>query len=506
MYIIKALLLFSFINLSLLSSAQKRVLNYPFEFEKSLLSRADFDAHFLGNATDSGFVLVLKDNKKAEYLLLDKKFKTTARISSALPATVFNERIMDYAGGTNSRNQFHFIYAGKDHYLETVDFTTKTISHKKLFEDTREEKPLVSFTSNNVFYALTTNDKSGELSFYIVNEQGLMQKKSVRLPIPADAGKKNDKVSEYLYGIRVFKADEQPDLSSAVHNAKLFAFNDRLELLINNEGAPTHIIRLTLPDMNVSEKFIDYKDIIPANEKKKWYVSSFQKDGKLFSLLLNKKEIQLAVHDLAAQGLLKKYTLTEDSGTELLAQQPLSERRLGKKTDEKDLDIKKLIKALSKGTEGLMVTKNKAGQLILTFGTYDLIPLSSGGSSGGWQGGWQQSSMPVQPSITNHGATRTAVSVWNPTMYYRPGSPSYTTTSARYYNTSYCKMLLDPETLKVARGRLPIPEADQIKDYIEGISSKAKATNQFSIGSEQYYGYYDKDAKAYVIDHIRIIQ
>jgi hypothetical protein len=66
-------------------------------------------------------------------------------------------------------------------------------------------------------------------------------------------------------------------------------------------------------------------------------------------------------------------------------------------------------------------------------------------------------------------------------------------------------MVVDPATFKVTRGRIPTPETDQIKDYMEAIGDKVKATNQFSIGNEQFFGYYDRDAKAYFIDQIRII-
>jgi hypothetical protein len=222
---------------------------------------------------------------------------------------------------------------------------------------------------------------------------------------------------------------------------------------------------------------------------------------------LNKKNIRITVHDLQSGSLLNKYEINEDAGSNLFAETPVAEKRLGKRVDEKQIDdVKKLIKTLTKGSEGLMVTKNKAGQLVLTVGTYDLIPMSSGGGGGGWVGGFQTTSAPTTPGITNHGATTTAVTRWNPNMYYRPGTPSYTTTSARYYTTTHFKLLLDPSTLKVTRGRIPMPVADQIKDYIDGIDSKAKATNQFSIGTEHYYGYYDRDAKWYVIDQIRIIQ
>ena len=91
-------------------------------------------------------------------------------------------------------------------------------------------------------------------------------------------------------------------------------------------------------------------------------------------------------------------------------------------------------------------------------------------------------------------------------MYYRPGTPGYTTTNARYYNTTSFKVLLDPKSFKNVRGRVPIPVPDQIKDYMEGVDSKAKATNQFSIGNNQYYGYYDRDAHNYVVEQIKIIQ
>jgi hypothetical protein len=296
-----------------------------------------------------------------------------------------------------------------------------------------------------------------------------------------------------LKKVKVIKFDEQPDLSSVVGEAKLFTYPDRMEFMINIAGHATHIVSLSLPDMKLTEKFIEYADIVPASEKKKWYINSFQKDGNIFSLLLNKKEIRVSVHNQASGKLLNQYLLTNDSGMELLAQQPVREIRFGKKTNEKEMDIKKLIKEFTKGTEGLMVSKNKAGQLILTVGTYDLTPLSSGGTSGGWE----------RITVPGTGGSHPG---WNTTMNHRPGTPSYTTTSARYYTSAYCKLLLDPVTLKVTRGKVPTPEADQIKDYIDGVSSKAKATNQFSLGAEQFYGYYDRDEKAYVVDLIRIIQ
>jgi hypothetical protein len=483
-------------------SAQKRMCSYPFEFEKSFLQRSDYDAYFLDNQKQESFALILKDNKKADYVLLNKQFKVVAKVASDIKSTVFDEDDYTYAGGTSTGNEYHFVYSGKDGFqMETVNFDTKAVGHKKIFALTKQEKALTSFTSENRFFALTTNDKSNELTLYTVNERGELATKVLPFTIPAEVEKSRNKLSTYLSRLRVMKSEEEPDFSNAVVDAKLFNYPDHFDFVINDKDNPTHVVSVQLPGLQVQEKFIPYEGIVPANEKGNVYVSSFEKNGKIFSLLLNKKNIRLAVHDLSSGSLLNKYEINEDKGAELFVQAPVTERRYGKREDAKDVDdVKKLIKMLTRGTEGVMVTENKTGQLVVTIGTYDLIPISTGGGGGGWVGGWQNTM-----ATSANGSVR-PVQTWNPNMYYRPGTPTYTTTSARYYTTTYFKLMLDPTTLKTTRGRLPRPVAEQVKDYLESVDKKAKATNQFCIGKDQFYGYYDSDAKAYVIDQIKIFQ
>lgn len=492
------------------SYAQKKVLSYPFEFEKSFLARGDYDTYFLDDPSNNTFSLVLKDNKKVEYVLLDQNFKVVSKISADKDASAFSiKNLKDCTGGTTNGHQYHFIYpeASTAYVIETADFDAKTVSHKKLIDVPREEKPLASFSDNNVFYAFTTNDKAGTLTISMVNAAGELTQKSVPFPVPEEASRHRNKLSEYLGGLKVIKGGEYPDLSNAVKSVKLFTQPDNLMLVINDGDNPAHIVSLSLPDLTLQEKKIDYASLIPRDEKGKVYISSFLKGDRLFSLVLNKKSIRIVINEVGSGALLGKVEINDDAALNMFADGPMTERRYGKRADAKDIsDVKRLIREFTRGTEGLMVTENKSGQLILTVGTYDLIPLSTGGSSGGYVGGWQQGSMPVTPGITNHGATVSSVSVWNPTMYYRPGTPGYTTTSARYYNTTFFKILLDPKSFKNVRGRVPVSVPDQIKDYMEGVDSKAKATNQFSIGKNQYYGYYDKELHYYVVEQIRIIQ
>ena len=489
--------------------AQKKVLSYPFEFEKSFLARGDYDTYFLDNPANNTFALVLKDNKKIEYVLADQNFKVIAKISSDIGSTVFDTKnLKDCTGGTANGHQYHFVYPGSkgEFEVETVDFDAKAVSHKMLIELPKEQKPLASFSDNNVFYIVTTNDKSGEIAINAMDASGTLTQKSMAFPIPEEASRHRDKLSEYLGGLKVIKGSEFPDLSSAIKQAKLFSLPGKLLFLVNDGDNPAHIVGLQLPGYAMEEKKIDYASLVPKDEKGKVYISSFLKDNRLFSLVLNKKNIRIVVNDLQSGAVLNKIEINDDAALGMFADGPLTERRMGKKEDARDVtDVKKLIQLFTRGTEGLMVTENKSGQLIITAGTYDLIPMSSGGSSGGYVGGFQQGSMAVTPGITNHGATSSAVSVYNPTMYYRPGTPGYTTTNARYYYTTYFKLLVDPANFKIAHGRVPEPVPEQIKDYIDTIDKKAKATNQFSIGKNQYYGYYDRDAKSYVVEQIRVI-
>lgn len=494
----------------LCSQGQKRVLSYPFQFEKSFLAKGDYDAFFLDNPNDSAFALILKDNKKVEYVWLSKDFKILSKVPSPIGNTVLDQANHHYIGGTAAGDEYHFIYHIKSAYqLETVNFSSKSVNNKKLLELSKSEKSLVSFSDNDAFYIIAADDKSGQLIFHIVDAKGELTQKNIPFPIPSGASKSRNKLSTYLGEMKVIKSKEEPDLSSAVHSAKLLSQPGSLSFIVNDGDNPTHIFSVDLPGFGTREKMIDYGDLIAKNDKGKVYISSFIKDNTLYSLILNKKSIRIAIHNLSTGALLNKYEFTEESGMNLFSEPPVTEKRMGKKVDLKDVDdVKKLIKAFTRGTEGLMVTQTESGKLVLTGGTYDNIQLSSGGSSGGYTGGWKQGggTMPVTPGIANHGATYTSISTWDPYMYYRPGNPGFTTTSARYYTTTHFKLLLDPETFKLSKGRVPTPVADQVKDYIDDTDKKAKATNQFNIGKNQYYGYYDRDSEAYVIEQIRILK
>jgi hypothetical protein len=240
-------------------TAQKKVLGYPFQFEKSFLAKGEYDTYFLDNPSDSAFALILKDNKKVEYVWLNKGFKVLDSVPSPIGNTILDMGMHKYIGGTAKGGEYHFIYQTKSGYMmETVDFHTKSVGNKKILELPSSEKLLSSFSDHNTYYTVAADDKAGEIVFYTVNPSGEFTRKALPMAIPADAGKHKNKLSEYLAGLKTIKSGEEPELSAAIKSAKLFSRPDDLSIVVSNEDNPTHIFTIGLPDYTLKEKVIDY--------------------------------------------------------------------------------------------------------------------------------------------------------------------------------------------------------------------------------------------------------
>jgi hypothetical protein len=483
----------------LLAGAQKKVMTYPFEFEKSFLAKSDYDAYFLDSKTDETFALVLKDNKKADYVLIDKNFSTVSRITLSLENSILDNSRYSYIGGTANGTKYQFLYhdANKDLFeLETVDFTTKKTSHREILALPKAEDFITVFSYNNNCYIITAEPKTSQLMIRVLNNTGNLKEHELSFTVPEVA--KRMKLDDYLRNIRVFKEDEEPDFSAAVRSKKLFCSPDEMKIVINSLDHPTHIYTIQLSTMKSKEQFINYAEVVTEKERGQLYINGYIFDNVLYSLLLNKENIRLTMHDLKKNAkLVNNFEMSDDNDQYgILASTPVLESRMGKRVTLKDINrFRQLVRLLTNGREGVMVHALLNGKLVVRVGTYDLMVMSSGGGGGQWVGGYQNTPNPG-------GGYRTA---YNPMMYYRPGMPTSTTTDARFYTSIYFKYMLDPVTLKPAKGRVPDEIGKQIKDYLEDVDKKAKAKNQFAIGKNQYYGYYQPELKTYIIEQIKIL-
>lgn len=503
----KRSLLFSLMVCTIAAYSQRSVLKYPIEFSKGTFEKKDYDSYYLNDPVSLQSVLILKDNKKAEYLLLDKNLKLVSKFSPAdgLAGTVFNHYEEQYLGGTAGNGKFYFVYevtdkkivgSSTDVFIETLDMTANTVVNRKLYEAPKSEKPVAIFSNYGQFYSITANNESGELIIRYLNTQGELIQKSIAITVPAKG--KKDKLSEYLSGLKVININDEAGLETGTEKVKLFHFPDKLVFVINNSDDPTRMIMIDTNTFSKTENSIDHNALLSGGDKGKSYVNSFLSGDKLFSLILNKKNIQVAVYDINSGKQLRNFEFTESSVLTGFAKTPVQEERKGKSFKEKEIDdVKKLIKLLDKGSEAIIVSKGKQNRFIITVGTYD--PINPPGSAGSFQKG------PDTFEGVNRNASGGATPIMRSTPYrWVPGSPIHASVQASYYSSTNFKIMLDSTGVNMVRGAAPVSVNEQVKSYLNDADPKADAKNQFSINQKQYFGYYSREQKTYLVEEIYI--
>lgn len=489
-----------FAVLAISGFSQKRVLTYNCEFRKGVHHDESFKAYFLPGATDTSFLLVLKDMLKVDYIMMNNKFKVIGKISGDVDNSVMDRHNAEYVGGTNEGNRFSLIFRTSSKYeIETVNFDSKSVDRKELFRQGRGEKLIASFSDYNRFLTLFANDEQNEVMVYSLDNHGAIKKTSIPVTIPASASRKRDKLSQYLGGANAITHAEQPELSSAVTTCKVFSRPDRIDFVVNDNENPTHILTMSVPGFKLKEQFVSF-NTTTGESKTESYVSSYQDEDKLFSVILDKKTIRVSVHDLLSAKLLNVYEIKDDESFNRLATDAMYTRRYGMFVSEKPVEsFSKVLRAFSKGTEGVMVNKGKSGMIELTVGTYDV--LQNAGHGGHVR---DDSGFKTQTEFQN--GRYQPVTKYVVKQVYCPGHGSTLAPHTRYFTSTTFKMVIDPKTLKVTNKKPSTSVNEQIKNYISDSELTAKASTQFSFGGKEYYGYYEKESRSYMIDEIKIVK
>ena len=485
------------------SFSQKRVISYPLDYSKNFLEKKDYDSYFLQDPENGSFMLILKDNKKVVYLLLDTNFKLISRIApdDGFKSTIFKEDDVDYLGGVAANRVFRCVYKITDkkflgssisYRSEIIDFEKKSIVSESLFEIPKNETMLISFGEFGQYFSMTADDSNDEIKLYGLNADGKSYTQPVKINIPATSKKK--KISDYFEKIKLISSTEEPGLELAKGKVKLFLTASSLRITVNEDDDPTQIYTIDKKTFALTRQTIDHS-FFTSDEKGASYINSFLYKDMVASLILNKKNIRIALYDKDGK-MTKVHEINDNTDLSSFAQSPVRTERRGKTTSENDItDLKKVIKALDKGSEGITISSEKKGRLMITVGTHDPVQMSGGGAG---SYGVQHTNISLGSSSVHVGPNMYE------TTYYRPGSSSYSKFGATYYKSLQFKLLVDPVTFKLAKGLAPVSVADQIKDYIAEVDTKAQAKNQFQVNGKEYYGYYLPEDKMYVVEQIFI--
>jgi hypothetical protein len=414
--------------------------------------------------------------------------------------TIFNENEVDYLGGVAKNGVFRLVYKVTDkkfmtknvyYKSETVDFENRILHTENLFEIPKNENLLISFGDFGQYFSITSDDGNNELKLYGLDADGRSYIKSISFNVPKTSKKK--KLSDYLEKIKLISTTEEPGLELAKEKVKLFHTPSDISIVVNESDDPTQVYTIKKKDFTITQKTIDHSSFT-KDEKGSSYINSFLFNDMITSLILNKKNIRIALYDMDGN-LKKNHEINDKSDISAFAQSPISTERRGKKTSENEItDVKKVIKSLDKGSEGITVSMDKKGRLIITVGTHDPIQVSSGGGSLGTR----HTNVALNSTSTQVGPNSYE------TSYNRPGNSSYSKYGANFYKSLQFKLMIDPSSFNIVKGLAPPSVADQVKDYLSEIDSKAQAKNQFQMNGKEYYGFYVPADKMYVVEEIFI--
>jgi hypothetical protein len=492
----------------LFGTAQKDVLKYPFKFSTKRSNAASLNqgAYLMADKNAANIAFVLQDIDKADYVLADSNFKLVSNFTLPAKQTIFNfdasnQNQLNYVGATTDGNKYNFVYkhtgtkmfSSKEYYsykIETVDFTTKTVTQKDFVDVPKAEKLVAGFSEYNKFFLLTAIDESSSLKIYELLGTGITVEKTIAFAVQNTDGKKTKKLSDILSETVTINAGDEPGLDDAVKTAKLFTSKDALTFLINNNGS-TQVVAINTTSFAVSNKYMENNNAESKGGDKP-HTNAYIAGNKIFLVQVVPQNITVSIFDLELKSL-GKLEINETNINQFTNGGGRYEERKGsKETDETVDDFSKLTKALIKGEQGITVETTASGRYLLTIGTYADIMVNEGGG-----GSYHTTVVSGSSPIMSEQATSTT----HYYSYHVPGVSKYVG-RPNYYKTTSFSLLVDAVSLKPVKEKIPESTAKQIKNYVSETGGHHK--NQFLFHNKQYYGYYDKEAEHYIFKNIPI--
>lgn len=477
----------------MISNAQKTVMTYPLTNDKS---EKNYTVKVLAltddvkNTVALGFV----DKNKVEYILFSDDFKVLSKITAPLGSTVYAYETQVLRTWVANKQGFNFIYGVKDkslgktsHFrIETVNFDTKKITNKHYLEIPGEESVIEYFQNGELHYLITCNDKTDELIFNILSPENVPSRKRVTFNLKEFYNQKKQLLSEYLMYSNSFGPAQETSLKVATDLTKFFKYPDKFVVLVTNYKEPPHILEIDLNTFKLKKRKLSLEGFCASNIN-----NSYIFEGKLYVLNVCKEAIEIGVFDPSNDKLLSKHVIRESDALSFL-DNPTKNTSVGRREREKDLSAKELIIALSKGSVGIAVSKNINGNVVLTCGTYDETSVGGGGY---YAGGFSTTNAP-----TGQTHTGSNVPVTRPVSTFDPNKNYKTTKSTKATFTSSFRMVLDKEKLSVLEDQPVESRFDKMMSYYH--TSKAPVKNLIGLKGKIFFGYFDAQKMAYVIEEI----
>lgn len=426
--------------------------------------------------------------------------------------TKINEKkyktLLGYSKDTTSYSLFFTDKKKKRFYSKTINFNTKKDSDKIYEFKLKEESFLSSINQNNKFYLLTVKKSSSILIIRVFSGNELSKIERIDLSAypfskPPYTNLSSALLNEDNYGIGLsiqkIEADSPNTLELASKKSKLYCFDNKIYITINNLRSNTKIITIDLANFDFKVQLFN-NGVIDCFNKSSEKANSFLHKNILYQIKGCASELYFTLYDIETNKLIKDYRVQREEeiifkNSELIYKRPTM---FNQDIVEKELDnTAKILNKIS--SSNIAISVHEANKFLeITIGSYKEVSTGGGGMSMGMgmpMGGMNMGSMNM--AVTFH---------YNPVMY---GYNSYSNSKEVYFKTLLDKVdytHLANETFKSSLEKIDSFEDENIFhgnvfdrilpfDVVE--DSNAKTI--FKIDDYFVFGYFDKKEKKYYL-------
>lgn len=246
----------------------------------------------------------------------DDNFNVIDSLKTERPSNDYND-IIGYSLTGNKYYTYWSSSNGKEILAQCFDFDAKNVSSKPISLVFEKEKIIKRITVNKVFYLVTIVKSTGILNFYVFKD-GILDKKSIDLSAKRFLDKDNrvanlwDIISASTFyempnTFQTISNESPPSLAFSANKRKVYAFENKLTFVMDNNRRFTQTFTVDLNDFSASTKMFTqpaYPEDAVSTDVSSYYDSnSFLLQDKIVQIKLNPDYLTISVKDTEGKEL-----------------------------------------------------------------------------------------------------------------------------------------------------------------------------------------------------------
>ncbi|MEZ0129403.1 hypothetical protein AB9T88_06345 [Flavobacterium sp. LBUM151] len=268
--------------------------------------------------------MFLNDKEKLTSLRFDDKFNIKDSLSAPRPEKRYEEII-----GYSQKEDDYFLFWGskdrKEINVQYFNFIKKETKSTPINLELKKEKIIKELTINNTFYLITIVKNTGILKFYVSDNNGNLNEKTIDISNLKFSNKANNSV--LLYNalteessdifFQTISSDSPPSLALSSKKFKVYTYkNDEVIFTMDNNPFVTDVLRINLNDFTSTLKSIQQPAALRGEYESLVFKSnSFLIDEKVLQLKTNPQVLFFTISDQNGNRINEFKTLREDEIT-----------------------------------------------------------------------------------------------------------------------------------------------------------------------------------------------